>query len=183
VPSPQPALLQPQPASVGLAPTNVANTVGVPLAASDSKKRGAPADNEKAAAKACKLAQRAAKQTAKQDEREARETTKAIGDAIKEGMRLPAEPGSLVFRNVRPPVFSLMFADHAGVGGTAAAAFPLTQRQLVAIFGTTKIEKGGSRDHRYVCERAQFRYDAAGAVLRVDYHPKHTGSGVWWRNR
>ncbi|EOD37926.1 hypothetical protein EMIHUDRAFT_454745 [Emiliania huxleyi CCMP1516] len=131
--------------------------------------------------RAAKPADRAAKQAAKLDEKEARERRKAIGDAIKEGMRLPAEPGTLTFRGVRPAVMDLIFQG-ALPSAAASASVQLTQPQLVAVFGTTKIEKGGSRDARYVCERATARYDSATMVLHLDYFPKHTGSGVWWRN-
>ena len=82
---------------------------------------------------------------------------------------------------VRPAVMDLIFQDTVP-SAASSASLQLTQPQLVAVFGTTKIEKGGSRDARYVCERATARYDAATLMLRVDYFPKHTGSGVWWRN-
>jgi len=81
---------RPIPPQLGLDVTNLP---------ASAKKRPAPQDPAddsslpKAAKpdRAAKPADRAAKQAAKLDEKEARERRKAIGDAIKEGMRLPAE--------------------------------------------------------------------------------------------
>ena len=53
----------------------------------------------------------------------------------------------------------------------------------MTIFGTTKIEKGGSRDCRYDCDSAGVTYDSAMHSLRVAYHPKAMGSNIWWKNR
>ena len=126
--------------------------------------------------------EREAKKTAKQEEKSARDARKAIGDGIKEGLRLPAEPGSLTFVELSPPVIDLIFKD-ARPNASSTGTFELTKGQLVAVFGTTKIEKGGSRDQRYDCERARFTYDAAASTLRVEYHPKAMGSNIWWKNR
>lgn len=81
----------PIPPQLGLDVTNLPTS---------AKKRPAPQDPAydsslpkaaKPEGRAAKPADRAAKQAAKLDEKEARERRKAIGDAIKEGMRLPAE--------------------------------------------------------------------------------------------
>ena len=197
-PAPPPASLQ-APAAVkvitvnnvlaGTATVKVVDVTNVPSAVGQKRKKpDGPADADRAAAKAAKQQERAAKQAAKEDEREARERRKTIGDAIKEGMRLPAEPGTLRFGDVRPAVLDLIFQDALPSASSSSGSFALTQRQLVAVFGTTKIEKGGSRDARYVCERALVRLgpgrDPQGPArdLQLDFVPKHMGSGVWWRN-
>ena len=151
-------------------------------APSAGKKRAAPDAENAGQQAATKRKVPTAKQQAKEDERAAREAKKAIGDGIKQGLRLPAQRGSLHFSGLRPEVVDLIFKDAIeGAGG--GGHHSLTKAELVTIFGTTKIEKGGSRDERYDCERAGVTYDASARTLRLDYDPKAMGSNIWWKNR
>ena len=114
------------------------------VAAAAGKKRAAPDAED--VGHAAKRKVPTAKQQAKEDERAAREAKKAIGDGIKQGLRLPAAPGSLTF-TLRPAVVELIFKDAIG-GAGGGGRHALKKAELVRVFGTTKIEKGGSRDER-----------------------------------
>ena len=145
-----PAEQQRQPAAAAAAvPAAPSVAAAVPAAAAcvvaavAGKKRAAP-DAEDAGHAAKRKP--TAKQQAKEDERAAREAKKAIGDGIKQGLRLPAAPGSLTF-TLRPAVVDLVFQDAIG-GAGGGGRHTLKQAELVRVFGTTKIEKGGSRDER-----------------------------------
>ena len=178
---------RPEPAAPP-APVPVTDRTNMPPAAATGKKRKGVADAAADAdARAAKKQAIAAKQQAKADEKEARELRKIIGDGIKAALRPYAEPGELKISGVRPAVMRLVFHDagevapSVGVNPACQLRRRLSKQDLVAIFGTTKIEKGGSRDHRYDCDHAFVQYDDDG-TLRVKYHPKHMGSNVWWRN-
>jgi len=57
----------------------------------------------------------------------------------------------------------------------------LPQKRLVEIFGATKIEKGGGRDARFVCNWADVKFSPDTEMLTLSYHPLHTGSSIWWK--
>ena len=53
---------------------------------------------------------------------------------------------------------------------------------MVGLFGTTKVEKGGSRDVRYDHESARVRFEPGTGLLELGYAPKHMGSNIFWKN-
>ena len=168
----------------------------------------AAAAAEKAAEKAAKERARAKAKAAKAADKEARILTKAVGDAIKEGLRVPAARaacggpdgrGTLTFARVAKGTYDA-FGERA-LGMASSQPFELDHEELVDVFGVTKVQKGGSRDERYDCVAASFEWETSPkpglpmdqawshgmhaedeGVLTVEYEPKHMGSNIWWRN-
>ena len=109
---------------------------------------------------------------------------KTLGDGIKNGLRLippayVAEPGTLN-QNCSFACFESIFGQEnlRPVGYSASTPEITTkvhQKRLVEIFGTTKIEHGGSRDKRYDCEYANISFRPDTGELSLAYHPKHKG--------
>lgn len=148
---------------------------------------------EKAAANSVKVAARLARRAHKALEGARRQLVKQLGDGIKEGLRLSgpdssAEAGTLK-QNCSLASFRAVFSGGPGGFGAAPRLSPpdynestpevtasLTKQELVSIFGTSKIEGGGSKDRRYDCDKAKLSFIPATGELTLSYTPKFMGA-------
>ena len=133
-------------------------------------------------------------------EKETRELKKMIGDALKEGLRVPncrkiltsnLQCGRLVFRSVSLDAFQILFDRPIpeARSHTAVGPFRLIKRELIDSFGKSNIVKGGgARDDRLDCAEATFEWkrDApqltglhgSPGTIFAQYRPDFKGSNL-----
>ena len=118
---------------------------------------------------------------------DARVLIKTLGDGIKEGLKLVPPDFIAIDGTIRTTctlsVFTAVFGQNFLVEkSTEEISGRLPQKRLVEIFGTTKIEKGGGRDARFVCNWADINFNPETEKLTLSFHPLHKGSSIWWKN-